>query len=132
MRSDTTVSAPARHLDVAWHTTWTAIETEAKARVARPERLAGVKTLGVDEHVWRPSRIGTDRAVTIMVYLTRDQDGCLHAQLLDAVVGRFGIAYKTWLQNQSDEFTATVEQAALNPFRGYANAMGDELPDICG
>jgi transposase len=26
-------------------------------------------------------------------------------------------------------FTATVEQAALDPFRGYANAIRDELPD---
>jgi hypothetical protein len=50
---DTTVSALARHLGVAWHTAWNAIETEAKARVARPERLAGVKTLGVDEHIVR-------------------------------------------------------------------------------
>jgi len=64
------VSALARHLGVAWHTAWTAIETEAKARVAVPERLAGVKTLGVDEHIWRPSRVGTDRAATIMVDLT--------------------------------------------------------------
>ena len=50
---DTTVSALARHLGVAWHTAWSAIETEAKARVAQPERLAGVKTLGVDEHIVR-------------------------------------------------------------------------------
>jgi transposase len=64
-----------------------------------------------------------------MVDLTRDQDGCLHARLLDAVVGRSGTAYKTWLKNQRDGFTATVEQAALDPFRGYANAIRDELPD---
>jgi transposase len=126
---DTTVSALARHLGVAWHTAWTAIEAEAKARVAQPERLMGVKTLGVDEHIWRPSRIGTDRAVTIMVDLTRDQDGCLHARLLDAVVGRSGTAYKAWLQAQPDGFTAGVEQAALDPFRGYANAIRDGLPD---
>jgi transposase len=40
-----------------------------------------------------------------------------------------GTAYKTWLQNQPDGFTATVEQAALDPFRGYANAIRNELPD---
>ena len=34
-----------------------------------------------------------------MVDLTRDQDGCLHARLLDAVVGRSGTAYKTWLKS---------------------------------
>src|SRR5215203_7286832 len=64
-----------------------------------------------------------------MVDLTRDQDGCLHARLLDAVVGRSGTAYKRWLQAQPDGFTDGVEQAALDPFRGYANAIRDELPD---
>jgi transposase len=126
---DTSVSALARHLGVDWHTCWDAIEVEAKARVGKPERLKKVKTLGVDEHIWRPSRIGTDRAVTIMVDLTRDQDGCLHARLLDAVVGRSGTAYKTWLKDQPEGFAAGVEQAALDPFRGYANAVRDELPD---
>src|SRR5829696_3676074 len=61
---DTTVSALARHLGVDWHTSWDAIEVEAKARTSKPDRLSGVKTLGVDEHIWRPSRIGVDRAVT--------------------------------------------------------------------
>jgi len=126
---DTTVSALARHLGVDWHTAWSAIEVEARARVAAPQRLQKVKTLGVDEHIWRPSRMGVDRAVTIMVDLTRDQDGCLHARLLDAVIGRSGTAYKTWLDNQPDGFTAGVETAALDPFRGYANAIRDGLPD---
>ncbi|MET0642011.1 MAG: transposase family protein, partial [Jiangellaceae bacterium] len=105
---DTTVSALARHLGVDWHTCWDAIEVEAQARVGNPSRLAGVKTLGVDEHIWRPSRIGVDRAVTIMVDLTRDQAGCLHARLLDAVVGRSGTVYKTWLKAQPDGFVDGV------------------------
>ena len=88
-----------------------------------------MKTLGVDEHIWRPSRIGVDRAVTIMVDLTRDQAGCLHARLLDAVVGRSGTVYKRWLDAQPDGFVDGVEQAALDPFRGYANAIRDGLPD---
>ena len=70
---DTTVSALARHLGVDWHTCWDAIEVEAKARISDPVRLKGVKILDVDEHIWRPSRIGVDRAVTIMVDLTHDQ-----------------------------------------------------------
>src|SRR5215210_5235499 len=117
---DTTVSALARHLGVDWHTCWDAIEVEAKARVADPARRTKVKTIGVDEHVWRPSRIGLDRAVTIMVDLTRDQAGCLHARLLDAVVGRSGTVYKRWLRDQPDEFVDGVQTAALDPFRGYA------------
>jgi transposase len=126
---DTTVSALARHLGVDWHTAWDAIETEAKARITNPNRLKGVRTLGVDEHIWRPSRIGVDRAVTIIVDLSRDQDGCLHARLLDAVVGRSGGVYKAWLKAQPEGFIDGVEQAALDPFRGYANAIRDGLPD---
>jgi transposase len=126
---DTTVSALARQLGVDWHTCWDAVEVEARARTSDPARLQNVKTLGVDEHIWRPSRIGVDRAVTIMVDLTRDQAGCLHARLLDAVVGRSGSAYKGWLKAQADGFIDGVEQAALDPFRGYANAIRDGLPD---
>ena len=126
---DTTVSALARQLGVDWHTCWDAVEVEARARTSDPARLQNVKTLGVDEHIWRPSRIGVDRAVTIMVDLTRDQAGCLHARLLDAVVGRSGSVYKAWLKAQPDGFVDGVEQAALDPFRGYANAIHDGLPD---
>jgi hypothetical protein len=85
---DTTFSALARHLGVDWHTCRDGIEVEAKARVGRMERLQKVKTLRVDEHLRRPSRVRTDRVVTIMVDLTSDVSGCLHARLLDAVVGR--------------------------------------------
>jgi transposase len=126
---DTTVSALARQLGVDWHTCWDAVEVEARARTSDPARLQNVKTLGVDEHIWRPSRIGVERAVTIMVDLTRDQAGCLHARLLDAVVGRSGSVYKAWLKAQPDGFVDGVEQAALDPFRGYANAIHDGLPD---
>jgi transposase len=126
---DTTVSALARQLGVDWHACWDAVEVEARARTSDPSRLQNVKTLGVDEHIWRPSRIGVDRAVTIMVDLIRDQAGCLHARLLDAAVGRSGSVYKAWLKAQPDGFVDGVEQAALDPFRGYANAIHDGLPE---
>jgi transposase len=115
---------------VAWAVNaWDAIEVEAKARTSHPNRLKGVKTLGADEHIWRPSRVGVDRAVTIMVDLSRDHAGRLHARLLDAVVGRSGSVYKAWLKAQPEGFIDGVEQAALDPFRGYANAIHDELPE---
>ncbi len=127
---DTTVSALARHLRVDWHTLWRAVRTEAIARTSRPDRLTRVRTLGVDEHIWRPSRAAqVDRAVTAMVDLTRDEHGRLHARLLDVVAGRSGTAYAGWLSQQLPEFIAGVEQAVLDPFRGYANAIRDELPD---
>jgi Transposase len=64
-----------------------------------------------------------------MVDLSRDQAGCLHARLLDAVVGRSGSVYKAWLNAQPQGFIDNIEQAALDPFRGYANAIHDGLPD---
>ena len=127
---DTTVSALARHLGVDWHTCWDAIEAEATRRLADPARLDGVTVLGVDEHIWRPSRVGdAQRAVTGMVDLTRDAHGRLHARLLDVVPGRTGTAYAGWLKQQSNTFTAGIKHASLDPFRGYANAIRDELPD---
>jgi hypothetical protein len=46
-----------------------------------------------------------------MADLTRDQAGCLHERLLDAVVGRSGSVYKSWLKAQSDGFVDGVQQA---------------------
>jgi len=127
---DTTVSALARHLRVDWHTLWRAVKAEATRRTSRPERLRGVNSLGVDEHIWRPSRHrSNDRAVTAVVDLTRDAEGRLHARLLDVVPGRSGTAYAGWLRQQAEQFLAGIEHAALDPFRGYANAIRDELPD---
>ncbi len=126
---DTTVSALARHLRVDWHTLWRAVKTEATRRTTGEGRLSGVRTIGVDEHIWRPRRRSTDRAVTAMVDLTRDEHGRLHARLLDVVPGRSGVVYADWLKAQLPQFIAGIEHAALDPFRGYANAIRDELPD---
>ena len=126
---DTTVSALARRLGVAWGTCMEAIKTATGDLLERPGRLSGIKTIGVDEHIWRPSKISAlDKAVTVMVDLTRDEHGCLHARLLDAVQGRSGKAYADWLTDAGVEVKLTVEHAALDPFRGYANAIRDELP----
>jgi transposase len=127
---DTTVSALARQVGVYGHPGGDAIVAYAPRGGGPRPRLSGVSTLGVDEHIWRPSRIGDkDRAVTGMVDLTRDEHGQLHARLLDLVPGRSGPAYAAWLKAQPEAFTAGIEHAALDPFRGYANALRDELPD---
>ncbi len=64
-----------------------------------------------------------------MVDLTRDPHGQLHARLLDVVPGRTGTAYAGWLKEQPSTFTDGIKHASLDPFRGYANAIRDELPD---
>ncbi len=125
---DTTVSALARRVGVGWHVLWRPVAREAALRAADPNRLSGVAVLGVDEHVWRPGRRG-GRDATCMVDLTRAEDGLLRARLLDLVPGRSGTVYRTWLEEQTEAFRAGVTRAALDPFRGYANALRDALPD---
>ena len=43
--------------------------------------------------------------------------------------GRSGKAYADWLRSRGDAFTAGIGTATLDPFRGYANAIRDELED---
>jgi hypothetical protein len=89
---DTTVSALARRLDVDWHTLWDA-RGRSRRRADSPDRLHGVESLGVDEHIWRPGKSGQGREVTCMVDLTRNANGQVRARLLDLVLGRSGPAY---------------------------------------
>lgn len=64
-----------------------------------------------------------------MVDLTRDEHGRLHAPTIDVVPGRSNTSYGNWLKAQLPEFFAGIGHAALDPFRGYANAIRDQLPD---
>jgi transposase len=45
------------------------------------------------------------------------------------VPGRSGKAYADWLRSRGKAFTTGIETATLDPFRGYANAIRDELED---
>jgi len=125
------VAGLARQLGTAWATVNTAI-MGLLARLDRdPSRFDGVEVLGVDEHLWHHvNPVGRGpREFTGMVDLTRDKAGHTHARLLDLVPGRSGKAYATWLQARGPEFIKGVKIAALDPFRGYKNAIDDHLDD---
>ena len=126
---DTSVSALAHQLGVSWHTVWDAVRIEATRRIASTGRLTGVDALGVDEHVWSHTGPPGTGMVTGIVDHTRDPAGVVHARLLDLVPGRSGKAYADWLKERGAGFTAGIKTAALDPFRGYANAIRDELPE---
>ncbi len=68
-----------------------------------------------------------------MVDLTKRPDAKgkvrTQARLLDLVPGRSGPAYAGWLQGRRQGFTDGVRVATLDPFRGYGNAIRDELED---
>lgn len=64
-----------------------------------------------------------------MVDLTRDDQGRVHTRLLDVVIGRSGTVFRDWLTDRDQEFADGIEHAALDPFRGYKNAIDARLPD---
>jgi transposase len=126
---DASVSALAHQLGVSWRALWKGIEAEATRRIGRPERLAGIDALGVDEHVWTHIGFPGTGMVTGIIDHTRDAHGNVHARLLDLVPGRSGKAYGDWLKEQGSTFTNGIKVATLDPFRGYANAIREELPE---
>ncbi len=126
---DTSVSAIARQLGVAWQTAWDAIQALAGTELNDPARLHGIGSLGVDEHVWKHTGFPSERMVTGMVDHTRGRNGKPRARLLDLVPGRSGSVYKEWLESQGQGFIAGISTATLDPFRGYANAIDDCLPE---
>ena len=130
-REHATVRGLARQIGTSWKALWRALRPVLEDLVGDEGRFAGVRTLGVDEHVWHhvdPRRRGP-KELTGMVDLSRDADGVTHARLLDLVPGRSGKAYAGWLKDRSPAFRDSVEVAALDPFAGYKTAIDDHLDD---
>jgi len=96
---------------------------------AGPDRLAGVRVIGVDEHRWAPRRRGTEGFVTLIIDLTPVLDGTGRARLLDMVAGRSAAALTRWLANQPPAFRDQVEVVAMDGFGGYKTAATEVLPE---
>ncbi len=129
-RDNASVASVARRLGVDWHTVWAAIRPLLTELADDPDRLAGIDTVGVDEHIWhhqpRPGKGPKEQ--TGIVDLTR-RNGKTTARLLDLVPGRSGKVYADWLRSRPNAFAAGIGTATLDPFRGYGNAIRDELED---
>jgi transposase len=127
----TTISAIAADLGVSWHTVSTiAMRTTADlVAAAAPDRLAGVRVIGVDEHRWAPRRIGPNGFVTLIIDLTPTHDRSGPARLLDLVEGRSAAALATWLAAQPADFAAGVQVIAMDGFAGYKTAATAVVPD---
>ena len=68
----TTIAAIAAELGVCWHTVSSIAMRATAGLIAAtgPDRLAGVRVIGVDEHRWAPRRRGTEGFVTLIIDLT--------------------------------------------------------------
>jgi transposase len=127
----TTISAIAAELGVSWHTV-SSIAMRAVADLvaaAGPDRLAGVRVIGVDEHRWAPRRIGPAGFVTLIIDLTPTHDHSGPARLLDMVEGRSAAALASWLAAQPAAFAQAVEVIAMDGFAGYKTAAAAAVPD---
>ena len=125
-----TIAGLARQLGTTWNTVWSHIKPCLQAASDDPARFAGVRVLGVDEHVWhhQDRRRRGPRELTGIVDLTRGKDHPT-ARLLDLVPGRSGTVYKNWLEERGEQFRSGIQIATLDPFQGYKNAIDDQLQD---
>lgn len=130
-REHATISGLARRLAVSWWALWRAVRPELERRADDESRFAGVTSLGVDEHIWHHGdrRTKGPKELTGMVDLTRDDQGRVHARLLDLVPGRSKKAYADWLDQRGDDFRKNIDVAALDPFGGYKSAIDEQLED---
>ena len=123
------IARVAANLGVSWHTANDAVlETGRRLLIEDPNRLDGVRVLGVDEHVWRHTRWG-NRYVTVIIDLTPVADGTGSARLLDMVPGRSKQTFIAWLQAQTTAFRQAVEIVAMDGFTGYKTAATEQLPE---
>ena len=116
------VAQVAVALGVQWATVMAAVRDYGCPRVDDPERLAGVEALGVDETAFLAANAAHPTVfVTGMVDLAAPR-------LLDVVEGRSGKSLSVWVSTQPEQWRGRVDVAALDPFRGYANALRTCLP----
>ncbi|AOG27549.1 ISL3 family transposase [Cutibacterium avidum] len=123
------ISRIAAALGVAWDTANTAIlDAGQQLLIEHPGRLNGVEVLGVDEHVWRHTRLG-DKYVTVIIDLTPVRDGSGSSRLLAMIPGRSKAVFRTWLDQQSQDFRQGVEIVAMDGFTGFKTAAAEAIPD---
>jgi transposase len=115
------VAAVARDLGVGWATIMRAVAEHGTPLVEDTGRLEGVATLGLDETTFlKATRVAPTRYVTGLV----DLEG---GRLLDVVADRTRAAVDDWLGAQPRDWLAQVGTVALDPWRGYANALTARL-----
>ena len=119
-----TIAGLARQLATTWNIVWSHIKPCLQAASDDPARFAGVRVLGVDEHVWhhQDRRRRGPRELTGIVDLTRGEDHPT-ARLLDLVPGRSGTVHENWLEERGEQFRSGIlrsgiQIATVDPFQG--------------
>ncbi|WP_267617362.1 ISL3 family transposase [Gordonia bronchialis] len=122
------VTAAAAAVGLSWNTVNILACEAARSLAAAPDRLAGVRVLGVDEHKWKHVRgQGDSSFVTVLVDLTPLVDGTGPARLLDMVAGRSNAALKDWLDARDQAFRDRIQVVTMDGFSGYRTAAAESL-----
>lgn len=124
------IARVAANLGVAWSTASDAIlAAGTELLIDQPDRLDGVTTVGVDEHVWRHTRRG-DKYVTVIIDLTPTRTRTGTSRLLAVVEGRSKEALKTWLEAQTEAFRHRGEVVVMDGFSGYKTAAAEAIDTV--
>jgi len=122
---DGAVSRVASALGVGWATIMRIVTTRGEPIIDEPARLDAPTAIGVDETAFlRATGQHPTRYATGIADLTPGRP----ARLLDVVAGRSGVVLATWLHERDDDWKAQIATASLDPFRGYATALSQQLP----
>lgn len=115
------VAEVARDFGVGWHTAMAAVRDKGTPLVEDPARIDGVGALGLDETKFL-SATPTHRTAFVTGFVDLDRP-----RLLDVVAGRSAKAVDDWLTERDSAWLAGIDVVALDPFRGYANGLINQL-----
>jgi transposase len=122
---DGAVSRVAYALGVGWATIMRIISARGEPIIDDPARLDAPTAVGVDETAFLRA---TGQHPTMYATGVADLTPGRPARLLDVVAGRSGMVLANWLGERDDEWKAKIATASLDPFRGYATALNQQLP----
>lgn len=122
---DGAVSRVASALGVGWATIMRIVTACDKPLIDDPARLDAPRAIGMDETAFlRATGQHPTKYATGIADLTPGQP----ARLLEVVHGRSGVMLTSWLGERDDQWKAQIATASLDPFRGYASALKQQLP----
>ena len=125
-----TISGLARQLVTTWNTVWSHIKPCLQAASDDPARFAGVRVLGVDEHVWhhQDRRRRGPRELTGIVDHSRG--GSSHGPL-EWTWSQAGLApcIRTGWPSAANSFAPVSRSRRWIPSRDSKNAIDDQLQD---
>jgi transposase len=122
-RDGLSVASVARDFGVGWATVMAAVREHGARLLQRAQLGVSATAIGVDETAFTRA---TAMRPTVFATGVVDLD---RGKLVDIVPGRSRKVLADWPSDRPAEWTAGIEVAALDPFRGYGAALSAGLPN---